>query len=96
TVSILLAGEVSARLAKKGNLAARQSASLLDIFACVVQGVLPYGAQALLMGASFGISPLSVSIHTGYCFILGAVALVIIVWRKPLEDRIPEQTEAVT
>ncbi|EKE84460.1 Na+/H+ antiporter NhaC family protein [Idiomarina xiamenensis] len=87
TVSILLAGEVSKRLAKQGNLAARQSASLLDIFACVVQGALPYGAQALLMGASFKISPLAVSLHTGYCFILALVALAIIAWRRPLEDR---------
>ncbi len=89
TVSILLAGEVSKRLAKVGNLAPRQSASLLDIFACVVQGALPYGAQALLMGASFKISPLSVSLHTGYCFILAAVAIAIIIWRRPLEDREP-------
>jgi len=89
TVSILLAGEVSKRLAKIGNLAPRQSASLLDIFACVVQGALPYGAQALLMGASFKISPLSVSLHTGYCFILATVAIAIIIWRRPLEDREP-------
>ena len=94
TVSILLAGEVSKRLAKQGNLAARQSASLLDIFACTVQGALPYGAQALLMGASFGISPLSVSLHTGYGFILGSVALLMILWRRPLEDRHPETEEA--
>src|SRR5690606_15480725 len=52
TVTIVLSGEVSKRLAEQGNLAPRQSASLLDIFACVVQGALPYGAQALLMGAS--------------------------------------------
>lgn len=87
TVSILLAGEVSKKLAAKGNLAARQSASLLDVFACVVQGALPYGAQALLMGASFGISPLSVSLHSGYSFILAGVAVALIIWRKPLEDR---------
>ncbi|WP_289007450.1 Na+/H+ antiporter NhaC family protein [uncultured Idiomarina sp.] len=94
TVSILLAGEVSKRLAKVGNLAPRQSASLLDIFACVVQGALPYGAQALLMGASFKISPLSVSLHTGYCFILAAVAIAIIIWRRPLEDREPTPESA--
>lgn len=87
TVTILLSGEVSKRLAEEGDLAPRQSASLLDIFACVVQGALPYGAQALLMGASFGLSPLDVSIHTGYCFILGAVSIGMIVWRKPLEAR---------
>src|SRR5690606_22806286 len=90
TVTILLSGEVSKRLAEDGNLAPRQSASLLDIFACVVQGALPYGAQALLMGASFGLSPLDVSIHTGYCFILGAVSIAMIIWRKPLEARTSE------
>ncbi|KFZ30607.1 sodium:proton antiporter [Pseudidiomarina salinarum] len=87
TVTILLSGEVSKRLAEEGNLAPRQSASLLDIFACVVQGALPYGAQALLMGASFGLSPLEVSIHTGYSFILAGVAIAMIIWRRPLEGR---------
>lgn len=87
TVTILLSGEVSKRLAEDGNLAPRQSASLLDIFACVVQGALPYGAQALFMGASFGLTPIQVSVNTGYCFILGGVALAMIVWRKPLEGR---------
>jgi Na+/H+ antiporter NhaC len=90
----LLSGEVSKNLAENGNLAARQSASLLDITACVVQGVLPYGAQALLMGASFGLSPLQVSLHTGYCFILLAVTLAVIIWRKPLEGRTPVTAEA--
>ena len=94
TVTILLSGEVSKNLAENGNLAARQSASLLDITACVVQGVLPYGAQALLMGASFGLSPLQVSLHTGYCFILLAVTLAVIIWRKPLEGRTPVTAEA--
>lgn len=84
TVTILLAGEVSKKLAEEGQLAPKQSASFLDIFACVVQGVLPYGAQALLLGASFGISPLAVSMNTFYCFILAAVALIYIAFFKPL------------
>lgn len=89
TVTILLSGEVSKNLAEEGDLAPRQAASLLDIFACVVQGALPYGAQALLMGASFGLSPLQVSMHSGYSFILGAVSVAMIIWRKPLEARTP-------
>lgn len=83
-MTILLSGEVSKKLAEEGNLAPKQSASFLDIFACVVQGVLPYGAQALLLGASFGISPLAVSIHTFYCFILAAVAIGYITFFKPI------------
>lgn len=94
TVTILLSGEVSKKLAEDGDLAPRQSASLLDIFACVVQGALPYGAQALLMGASFGLSPLQVSLHTGYCFILAGVSIAMIIWRKPLESRTPVTTSA--
>lgn len=85
TVTILISGEVSKRLAAEGNVAPRQSASYLDIFACVVQGVLPYGAQALLMGASFGISPLAVAQYTGYCFILAAVAIVTIFLVGPIK-----------
>lgn len=84
TVTILLSGEVSKQLAEQGKLAPKQSASFLDIFACVVQGVLPYGAQALLLGASFGISPLAVSVNTFYCFILAAVALIYIGFFKPI------------
>ncbi|RUO32537.1 Na+/H+ antiporter NhaC family protein [Aliidiomarina soli] len=84
TVTILLSGEVSKKLAEEGQLAPKQSASFLDIFACVVQGVLPYGAQALLLGASFGISPLAVSMNTFYCFILAVVALAYITFFKPL------------
>lgn len=84
TVTILLSGEVSKKLAEQGNLARRQSASFLDIFACVVQGVLPYGAQALLLGASFSISPLAVSMHTFYCFILAGVAIAYIAFFKPI------------
>lgn len=94
TVTILLSGEVSKRLAKEGGVAPKQSASYLDIFACVVQGVLPYGAQALLMGASFGISPLAVSVNTFYCFILAIVAVASIFILGPIRsDEVLEEAQ---
>lgn len=94
TVTILLSGEVSKRLAKEGGVAPKQSASYLDIFACVVQGVLPYGAQALLMGASFGISPLAVSVNTFYCFILAIVAIASIFILGPIRsDEVLEEAQ---
>lgn len=94
TVTILLSGEVSKRLAKEGGVAPKQSASYLDIFACVVQGVLPYGAQALLMGASFGISPLAVSVNTFYCFILAVVAVASIFVLGPIRaDDVVEEAQ---
>ncbi|RUO34209.1 Na+/H+ antiporter NhaC family protein [Aliidiomarina sanyensis] len=93
TVTILLSGEVSKKLAEEGNVAPRQSASYLDIFACVVQGVLPYGAQALLMGATFGVSPLAVSMNTFYCFILAVVAIIAILTVGPIQVKEPEPAQ---
>jgi len=60
TVAIVLTGDVAKTLAQQHHITPRRSASLLDIFACISQGLVPYGAQALLLGASFGISPCQV------------------------------------
>lgn len=95
TVTILITGEVSKRLAADGGIAPRQSASYLDIFACVIQGVLPYGAQTLMIGASFGISPLAVSAHVFYCFILGAVAVASMFLLAPIQTSDASEQESV-
>ncbi|MFQ3337911.1 MAG: Na+/H+ antiporter NhaC [Colwellia sp.] len=61
-------------MATDSGLSPAESASLLDIFACINQGLLPYGAQALLLGATLHISPLSVASHAYYPMILFFVA----------------------
>lgn len=45
----------------------RRSASLLDIFSRVAQGLVPYGAQLLLAGSIARLSPLSVAGNNRYC-----------------------------
>ena len=82
TVSIIVAGPVAKKLAEDGKISAKRSASLLDIFACVLQGSLPYGAQALLLGATFKISPWDVSTSAFYCFILAFTAFTVIFLRR--------------
>ncbi|MEO3864835.1 Na+/H+ antiporter NhaC family protein [Rheinheimera fenheensis] len=81
TVAIVLTGEVSKTLAQQHHITPRRSASLLDIFACISQGLVPYGAQALLLGASFGISPWQVVTQSYYCLILLLVVLAVILLR---------------
>ncbi|GAA4358036.1 Na+/H+ antiporter NhaC family protein [Kangiella marina] len=76
TVSIVLTGDVTHELANKSNVEPKQSASLVDIGACSIQGVLPYGAQCLLLGASFSISPLAPGQYAWYLPILLIIALV--------------------
>lgn len=82
TVSIIVASGVAKDLAETHDVEPKRSASLLDIFACCIQGLLPYGAQALMIGAMFSLSPLSVSMHVFYPMILAASAILTILFRK--------------
>jgi len=74
TVSIIITGDTAKNLAQDGDLSPAESASLLDIFACINQGILPYGAQALLLGTTLGVSPLAVASHAFYPMILFFIA----------------------
>ena len=85
TVSIVLTGDVTHELARKSKVLPKQSASLVDIGACSIQGVLPYGAQCLLLGASFSISPLAPGQYAWYLPILLIIALVGTVKTKATE-----------
>ncbi|WKE66576.1 Na+/H+ antiporter NhaC family protein [Gallaecimonas kandeliae] len=75
TVSIIVNGQLAKDLAQKSQISPVRSASLLDIFACVNQGLIPWGAQALLLGSSFGLSPVEVVSHSGYVLLLAAITL---------------------
>jgi Na+/H+ antiporter NhaC len=80
TVAILVGGGVAKDIAQRHGITPRRSASLLDIFACVVQGVLPYGAQILLAGSLAAVSPLALAGKVYYCWILAAVAVGFMLW----------------
>ncbi|MCP4322525.1 MAG: Na+/H+ antiporter NhaC family protein [Psychromonas sp.] len=82
TVSIIVTGNIAKELAQKEGISAKRSASLLDIFSCVIQGILPYGAQALLAASIFSISPLAAVANAWYCFVLALVSVIIITLRK--------------
>ena len=49
TIAIVLSGKVAQNITEKYNLSPKFSASVLDIFSCIVQGILPYGAQVLIL-----------------------------------------------
>lgn len=78
TVAIILTGRMAREFAKTNNVDPRRSASMLDIFSCVVQGLIPYGAQILLAGSIAQISPVDVSLSNVYCYLLGVAALASI------------------
>lgn len=51
TVAIIIAGPIAKEISKEYKVDPRRSAALLDSFACVFQGLIPYGAQLLLAGS---------------------------------------------
>ena len=48
TVAIVMAGPIARQISEEYNITPRESASLLDIFSCIFQGIIPYGAQMLI------------------------------------------------
>lgn len=83
TVAIIIAGSLAKDIATRYGVDPRRSASLMDIFSCVVQGIIPYGAQMLLAASIAGISPLELVTAVQYCWLLGAMAIVSIVLGYP-------------
>jgi Na+/H+ antiporter NhaC len=83
TVAIIVSGSVARQLAEENDVSPRRAASLLDIFSCVVQGVLPYGAQVLLLGSVFNLSPLDIVFNSYYCFALAIVAVIAVFIKHP-------------
>lgn len=49
TIAILISGKIAKEINDKYHLPSKVSASQLDIFACYVQGLIPYGAQILIL-----------------------------------------------
>lgn len=86
TVAILISGDTASEIAKKHEISPKRSASLLDIFSCIFQGLLPYSAQILLVGSLSGISPLDIISNNYYCFILGFVCLLSIIFGYPRDS----------
>ncbi len=83
TIAIIVCGEMARDISKKCHIKPHYSAAWLDIFSCVFQGILPYGAQVLLVSVIVGVSPLSVVPHVYYCYILGVISVVYILVKNP-------------
>ncbi len=48
TVAIVMANPIASEMAKEYNISPQKTASILDTFSCIFQGILPYGAQMLV------------------------------------------------
>ena len=80
TVAILISGNLARDVASDHGVPAARAASVLDIFACVTQGLLPYGAQILLAASLGSVSPLALVGSVHYAWLLGVVAIGFMLW----------------
>ncbi len=78
TVAILITGDLNKDMAQKHKISAPHAASLVDISACIVQGLIPWGAQALLLGSLFSLSPITIVSTTFYPIVLTVFAVIAI------------------
>ena len=78
TIAIILAAPLVRDMAVEHNIAPKRVASLLDIFACVVQGIIPHGGQVLLCITLTGLSPFTIAGYGFYMYILAIVTIVTI------------------
>ncbi|MGN7917375.1 Na+/H+ antiporter NhaC family protein [Lysobacter sp. 22409] len=80
TVAILISGGLARDVAQQHGVPPARAASVLDIFACVTQGVLPYGAQILLAASLSQVSPLALVGNVHYSWLLGGITLLSMLW----------------
>ena len=80
TVAIIVAGPIAKEISKEYKVDPRKSASLLDTFSCVMQGIIPYGAQLLIAGSftSGLVSPFQIIPLLWYQQILIVIAIASI------------------
>ena len=84
TISILVSGKVAKPISNHYKIEPRKMASILDVFSCVVQGLLPYGAQVLiLIGFSNGkINYLQLISHSYYIWLLLIAVILFIIFNR--------------
>ena len=83
TIAIITVGPLAKDISDKYGLDPRKTASILDTFSCLIQGIIPYGAQMLMASGLAGVSAASITGYLYYPFALGLIAVLSIVFRFP-------------
>ena len=83
TIAIITVGPLANDIATKYGVDKRKSASILDTFSCIIQGLIPYGAQMLMAAKLASLSPLSIIEYLYYPMGILLMALFSILARWP-------------
>ena len=78
TVAIIVDGPMAREISEKYDIDPRKTASILDMFTCIMQGLIPYGAQFLVVASMCEgrVSPLDIIPKNWYLFLLAGFAIL--------------------
>jgi len=87
TVAIVMAGPIARQISTEYGFSGKESASLLDIFSCIFQGIIPYGAQMLIavstaMALGAEVSAFQIIPFLFYPFLLAVSSLAFMLFAK--------------
>lgn len=83
TIAIITTGDIARDISERYRLDSRKVASILDTFSCIVQGIIPYGAQMLMASGLAKVSAVSITEYLYYPPVLLCVAVMSIVFGFP-------------
>ena len=83
TIAIITVGQIARRIAQQFGLNPRNVASLLDTCSCIVQCIIPYGAQSLLAAGIAGVTPVAFFTHLYYPWALALMVALSIIFHFP-------------
>ena len=82
TVAIVISGPIAKEISKELDISPRRSASLLDMYTSVGQGLIPYGAQLLLAASLMGLTPYQIIPYCYYPILMALSGFVFIFFVK--------------
>ena len=85
TVAIVIARPIAKEISEEYGVDPRRSASLLDIFSSVGQGLIPYGAQLLTAASIASISPFEIIPYMYYPILMAVSSLLFILFSKKVK-----------
>lgn len=83
TIAIVMSGPLAKDIAEEYDIDPRRTASILDIFASCIQGIIPYGAQLLVAAGLVGVSPMEILGYLHYPVLMGICGILAILFGFP-------------
>lgn len=80
TVAIVTVGPIAKDISDEFDLEPKRVAGIMDMFSCVFQGIIPYGAQLISAAGLAVISPFGIMKYLFYPYLMGICAIIAIYW----------------